>query len=89
MRLENTLVSVEAAGRTAEVSGLVRLTGTGTANTLWVLASVYDQADNVVGVRRWESSTALKAGTPVTFDFPVSSVGPGIARVEFLAEARP
>ncbi len=89
VRLENTLVSVDASGRTAEVSGRVVLTGTGTANTLWVLASAYDAAGNVVGVRRWESASALTADAPVPFDFPVSSVGPGIARVEFLAEARP
>ena len=89
VRLENTLVSVEAAGQTAEVSGRVVLAGTGTANTLWILATVYDAAGNVVGVRRWESPTALRADAPAAFDFPVSSVGPGIARVEFLAEARP
>ena len=87
--VENTLVSVEADGLSAEVSGRVRLTGTGSANTVWVLASVFDSAGNVVGVRRWESAAALTASAPVAFDFPVSSVGPGIAQVEFLAEARP
>jgi murein DD-endopeptidase MepM/ murein hydrolase activator NlpD len=89
VRLENTLVSLEAAGQTADLSGRVILTGTGTANTIWVLASAYDAAGNVVGVRRWQSASALTADAPVTFDFPVSSLGPGIARVEFLAEARP
>ncbi|MGD0879558.1 MAG: LysM peptidoglycan-binding domain-containing protein [Anaerolineales bacterium] len=87
--LENTLVSVDADGRSAEVSGRVRLPGTGTANTVWVLASIYDSAGNVVGVRRWESAAALTASAPVAFDFPVSSIGPEIAQVEFLAEARP
>lgn len=85
----NTLVSIEASGRTAQVTGRVRLTGTGTANTLWVLATAYDGAGNVVGVRRWESPSALSAEAPVLFDFYVSSVGPEIDRVEFLAEARP
>ena len=87
--VENTLVSVDASGRTAQVSGLVRLTGTGTAKTLWVLASAYDAGGDVVGVRRWESPSALEADAPISFDFLVSSVGPGIDRVEFLAEARP
>lgn len=87
--LENTLVSVEADGRSAEVSGQVSLTGTGTANTVWILASAFDGAGNVVGVRRWESAAALNASAPSAFDFPVSSVGPEIAQVEFLAEARP
>jgi len=85
----NTLVSVDASGRAAEVSGLVILTGSGKANTLWVLATAYDDSGDVVGVRRWESPTALTADSPVSFDFLVSSVGPGIDRVEFLAEARP
>ena len=67
--LENTLVSVEADGRSAEVSGRVRLTGTGTANTLWVLASAFDSAGNVVGVRRWESAAALNASAPGRFRF--------------------
>ncbi len=87
--LVNTLVSVDASGQTAEVSGKVLLTGTGTANTLWVLASAYDVDGNVVGVRRWTAPAALSASAPVDFDFPVASVGPGIVRVEFLAEARP
>jgi len=86
---ENTLVSVEASGRTAQLTGRVILTGEGTANTLWVLATAYDAAGNVVGVRRWESPSALSADAPVSFDFLVYSMGPGIDRVEFLAEARP
>jgi hypothetical protein len=89
VRLENTLVSVDASGRTAEVSGRVLLSGPGTANTLWVLASAYDGSGNVVGIRRWESEAALKADAAISFDFSISSVGPAIDRVEFLAEARP
>ena len=89
VQFENTLVSVEADGQTAEASGRVLLTGTGKANTVWVLASAYDADGNVVGVRRWESTAALNAGASVAFNYPVFSVGPGIARVEFLAEARP
>jgi len=87
--LENTLVSVDASGETADVSGRAKLPGTGTANTLWVLATAYDAAGNVIGIRRWESAAALNANATIAFDFPVSSVGPGIARVEFLTEARP
>lgn len=86
---ENTLVRVEASGQMAQVTGRVILTGAGTANTLWVLATSYDAAGSVVGVRRWESPSALTADAPISFDFLVYSVGPGIDRVEFLAEARP
>jgi LysM repeat protein len=87
--LENTLVSVDASGRTAEVSGRVLPDGNGTVNTLWVLASAFDQGGNLVGVRRWDFPTPLTLAAPFPFDFQVSSVGPEIARVEFLAEARP
>ena len=86
---ENTLVNVDAGGRTAQVTGRLVLTGAGTANTLWVLATAYDAAGTVVGVRRWESPSPLTGDTPVLFDFFVYSVGPAIDRVEFLAEARP
>jgi hypothetical protein len=65
------------------------LNGSSPANTLWILAAAYDPDGNVVGVRRWESDAVLKADAPVLFDFPISSLGPGITRVELLAEARP
>jgi hypothetical protein len=87
--LENTLLRVQASGRTAQVSGRVILTAAGTANKLWVLATAYDKTGNVVGLRRWESSSPLSAGTPTSFDLMISSVGPGIDHVKFLAEAMP
>ncbi|HTX91846.1 MAG TPA: hypothetical protein VMC09_11595, partial [Anaerolineales bacterium] len=87
--VENVLVQVDASGRTAQLSGQVALTGSGAATTLWVLATAYDSTGNVVGVRRWDSPTPLSAGTPGQFSFQVSSLGPVIQRVEFLAEARP
>lgn len=87
--IENTLVSLDATGRTAQVSGQVLLNGSGPANSTWVLATAFDALGNVVGLRRWESTSTLAAGTQASFDFQVSSVGPEISQVEFLAEARP
>ncbi len=87
--LENSLVSVDVSGRMAQVSGRVVLTGTGTVNTLWVLATAYDADGNVVGLRRWEFAVPVTAEAPAGFDFQVASVGPAIDRVDFLAEARP
>jgi LysM repeat protein len=89
VRLENSLVSVEASGKMAAVSGRILLTGEGTAEPVWVLASAYAADGVVVGLRRWEASVGLTADAPVPFDFQVYSVGPAIARVEFLVEARP
>jgi hypothetical protein len=88
--LENTLVNVSADGRSAQISGRAMLTVLdGHANTLWVLAIAYDEAGNLVGFRRWEADATLAGGESATFDFLVSSLGPEIARVEFLTEARP
>jgi hypothetical protein len=86
---ENTLVRVDASGRTAQVTGRVVLTEAGTVKTLWVLATAYDRAGNVVGVRWWDSSSDLTSDASLSFDFSVFSVGPDIDRVEFLVEARP
>ncbi len=86
---ENTLVRVDLTGLTAQVTGQVVMSGSGTAKTTWVLATAFDASGNVVGVRRWESTSVLTADAPVSFDFQVSSVGPAIDRVDFLAEARP
>lgn len=88
--LDNILVSVNAGGRLAEVAGRVLLTSTSeSANTIWVLAIVYDKDGQLVGFRRWEAEKPLVAGESLDFDFHVYSMGPGIEQVEFLTEARP
>lgn len=88
--LENILVSVEAGGRAARVSGRAMLTTLdGRADTLWVLATAYDESGNLVGFRRWEAGEPLAGGESLAFDFLVSSAGPAIERVDFLTEARP
>jgi LysM repeat protein len=89
VEVDNTLVGLDASGRTAQLSGRVTVGGAGSVNTLWVLATAYDAAGNVVGVRRWAPDAAVSAGTPIPFAFQVFSLGPEIARVDFLAEARP
>ncbi len=87
--LEDTLIDTAASGLTARVSGRVVLTGTKSASSLWILATAYDSAGNVTGVRRWESSSPLTVDTPIVFDFQVSSLGSKIDKVVFLTEARP
>jgi LysM repeat protein len=89
VQVENSLVNLDPGDSTARLSGRVVLGGSGTANTVWVLAVGYDLAGNVVGVRRWEASSPLAAGGNLAFGFLLSSLGPAIARVDFLAEARP
>ena len=88
--LNNTLVQVNAGGQSAQVSGSVLSQSQSTdASQVWVAATAYDAAGIVIGVRRWESDAALPAGGTLPFEFPLSSIGGSIARVEFAVEARP
>jgi len=88
--LNKMLVQVNADGHSAQVSGLVLSQSQATdASQVWVAATAYDVAGSVIGVRRWESNTALPAGGTLTFEFLLSSIGGRIGRVEFAVEARP
>jgi hypothetical protein len=88
--VNNTLVQVNADGRSAHVTGQVLLpSNTKAARQVWVTGTAYDETGRVVGVRRWESNVALAAGGNLPFEFMVFSIGGKIARVEFAVEARP
>lgn len=88
--INNTLVQVNADGRSARVNGQVLLpVDTNAANQVWVTGTAYDAAGRVVGVRRWESDAGLSPGGSLPFAFMVSSLGARIERVEFAVEARP
>jgi len=86
----NTLVQVNADGRSARVSGVVSLPGEAkNASQVWVTGTAYDEVGRVVGLRRWEWDAGLAAGGSLPFEFMVSSLGGTIERVEFAVEARP
>jgi LysM repeat protein len=89
--LQNTSVKVDSSGLTVQVNGQVFLVASSSspAKLIWVTAVAYDETGGVVGVRRWESTTALSAGSSLPFSFMVSSVAGAISRVEFAVEARP
>ena len=88
--INNTLVLVNADGRSARVSGQVRLpVDAKSASQVWVTGTTYDGAGRVVGVRRWESNASLPPGGSLPFEFMVFSLGGEIERVEFAVEARP
>ena len=88
--INNTLVQVDADGRSARVSGVVLLPGNASdASQVWVAGTAYDEAGRVIGLRRWESESVLSAGENLPFEFMVSSLAGEIARVEFAVEARP
>jgi LysM repeat protein len=88
--LQNTLAQVDGSGRSAAVSGTVRLPEDSVpASLVWVAAVAYDNSERVVGARRWESGDGLTPGRSLQFSFVVSSLGGEIERVEFVVEARP
>ena len=88
--INNTLVQVNADGRSARVNGQVFLPDdANTASQVWVTGTAYDETGRVVGVRRWESNAGLSPGESLPFEFMVSSLGGRIERVEFAVEARP
>ena len=88
--IRNTLVQVNADGRSARVSGQVLLPeNANSASQIWVTGTAYDETGRVVGVRRWESDADLSPGGSLPFEFIVSSLGGTIERVEFAVEARP
>jgi hypothetical protein len=88
--INNTLVQVNADGRSARVNGQVLLPGQSkAASQVWVAGTAYDDVGRVVGVRRWESGAGLSPGGNLPFEFMVYSIGGKIARVEFAVEARP
>jgi LysM repeat protein len=88
--INNTLVEVNADGRTAHVSGMVfSQSQDRDSYQVWVAATAYDDTGRVVGFRRWEWDKGLAAGGSIPFDFLISSIGGKIRRVEFAVEARP
>ena len=88
--VQNTLVQVDSSGRSAQVSGTVRLPeDSAPASVVWVAAVAYDNAGRIVGVRRWESTAGIPAGDSMQFGFEVSSLAGEIENVEFVVEVRP
>jgi LysM repeat protein len=88
--VSNTLIEVNADGRSARLNGQILLPAEAQpASQIWVTGTAYDETGRVVGVRRWESSEGLSPGGNLPFAFTVYSLGGRIEQVEFAVEARP
>ena len=79
--LTGVLTQIAWDGNSAQVSGEVLVDGE--AKRIWVVATAFDAADQVVGVRRWDSDTGGQS-----FEITVASLGPEIVRVTLSAEAK-
>lgn len=88
-KTENLKVVISPSGLAGRISGTIQLEVDKPASLIWVAAVAYDEQGRVVGVRRWENEEALEARGSIVFDLEVFSLGPTIARVETLVEARP
>lgn len=74
----------------ADVQGSVTLPGYSLpANVVWVAAVAYNAAGEVVGARKWEAAEPLQPGGSLEFAVSVYSLGPVIAQVDIVVEARP
>jgi LysM repeat protein len=90
VRIGKPQYQVDPDGLSAQASGELILNANKVrANQVWVAAVAYDQAGDVVGLRRWQSATPLSSGAGLSFAFDVYSVSETISRVDLLAEARP
>jgi LysM repeat protein len=81
--LQGVSIEISDAGSSARIAGQAKVAGEQPAGEVWVLAVAYDVEGNVVGVRRWEGLAETQ------FEFWVYSLGPEIAEVKLLVEARP
>ncbi len=83
-------VDILPGGLQANVQGDVSLPATTRpASVVWVAVTAYDTSGQVVGMRKWEAAEPLQPGARLPFTVTVYSLGPAIARVEALVEARP
>jgi len=88
--IESTQAQIAWSGRSAQVSGQVRLPeDSRPAKRVWVAAVAYDGDGNVTGVRRWESAAALQPGGSLPFSFELGSLSGEIVRIDCAVEARP
>ncbi len=55
----------------------------------WLLALALDAEGFLVGIRKWESNSQTLPGDSITFHITVFSLGPPIAEIRVLGEARP
>ena len=59
------------------------------ARLVWLALTAYAADDQVVGFRKWEALLDIPFGGSLPFEVSVYSLGPPIARVDALVEARP
>ncbi len=83
-------ISISANGLSVMVTGQAILDASaGTAGKIMVAAVAYDEAGQIVGIRRFESTSAVNPGESASFSLNIYSIGGSITKVELFGEANP
>lgn len=74
----------------AQVNGVLQLSDSQAGPALVaVVAVAFDENEQIIGIRRWESSQPLEDGQQIEFQFNIYTTGAPITRLAVLAEAVP
>jgi LysM repeat protein len=90
--LRQQQIDIQPDGLSAEITGrlVLKSEATASAAAIWAAAALYNEADELIGFRRWESEQPLAPDESLPFAMSVFSLsGERIQRVEILLEARP
>lgn len=89
-KVDNLLVQIAADGLSAQVNGRFFLREENrSASEIWLAGIAYDENNQIVGFRRWQSLSPLAEGQSQTFSFDIYSLNNPVADVEVVIEARP
>lgn len=85
VKLDNIVTRISWDGLSAQVQGDARVSS---GTQIWIAAVVYNQNQQISGVKRWEGT--LDSATNTThFNFMVASLNGVIERVDLVAEVKP
>jgi hypothetical protein len=83
-------IKIAENGLSAVVNAQAKVEGSDTqAGKLWIAAVAFNAEDKIIGIRRYESPTALQSGEEMAFSLNVYSIGGKIVRVDLYGEAIP
>jgi len=90
--LENQNVFLGEGNLSAQITAEIKIDQPGaTARRIWIAAIAYDNAGNVIGVRRWEmpDELMLSSGETLPAQLHIYSSSGAIEKIELFIEARP
>lgn len=88
-RIDSQEITYLDDGKSATLTGSLLVEGSKPSQLVWIAIIAFDANGKVVGVRRWSSTSALKADTTLPFSIDVYSMAGKITRIDLQVEARP